>query len=346
VEAMKKKLLGILCVFVAIFTMSHNAGAMEFTINAQQIWGNWAPEIQYLAISCMSGYTCSSYDGNYYWNGNHNSEYGWNNLTTTVKGLRFRLPAGATFTNGEYAQIRIYLRQIDAGNANDSAMARPKSLTSGVEVISLDYQNLNNSDSQIVITMAFTGNVSGGSWVYLTNAGNEFLTDSNNLIYLRESGTYAVAGVGSLWAVRGDNSQAIIDAINNSGDSQAINDLKDSIEEQQSKEDEAVQNIENQTPQDISSSGNTENQASSNLIDLIRSFVSALTSINTGNCDITLDFPSYAGGSRTVNICQNKDKAGNLISVFSSLTLIVFYIPLAIKLLTMIYNEIRSFTNG
>ena len=136
------------------------------------------------------------------------------------------------------------------------------------------------------------------------------------------------------WTGSNDDTAAIIGGLDEINDS--INDFHDDMSD-------AVDNISNQSPSDI---GNSENQATTNLIGLFQSFITAITGVNMGNCNLTLDFPNYAGGSRVVNVCQNKDKAGNMISIFSSLTLIVFYIPLALKLLSMIYNEIRSFTNG
>lgn len=92
--------------------------------------------------------------------------------------------------------------------------------------------------------------------------------------------------------------------------------------------------------------GNSSSTQTTNLIGAFQSFVTALTSLNATNCNVTLAWPSSLGGNMQVNICQNKDYAGNIISVFGSLTLIVFYIPFSLKILSMIYNEIRSFTNG
>lgn len=91
---------------------------------------------------------------------------------------------------------------------------------------------------------------------------------------------------------------------------------------------------------------NSSNTQTTNLIGAFQSFVTALTSLSSTNCNVSLPFPSALGGSMQVNICQNKDYAGNIVSVFGSLTLIVFYIPFSLKILSMIYNEIRSFTNG
>lgn len=109
------------------------------------------------------------------------------------------------------------------------------------------------------------------------------------------------------------------------------------------KEEEAADNIENQSPNDIN---NASNAATTNLIGILSNFVSQLSSFSATNCNVTIPFPVFLGGNKVVNICQNKDKAGDLISIIGSLILIGFYIPLAIVLLKMIYGEIRSFTNG
>lgn len=157
---------------------------------------------------------------------------------------------------------------------------------------------------------------------------------------LRSIDTNIIYGVGHLETI-----EDYLEGLEGMG--QDVGDIKDQLEQRQQQEDDALDNIENQSPEDISESGETENQATTNLIGLFQSFITALSGITqTNNCNITLAFPSYAGGNITVNVCQNKDKGGNIVAVFSSLTLIIFYIPLALKLLSMIYNEIRSFTNG
>lgn len=119
--------------------------------------------------------------------------------------------------------------------------------------------------------------------------------------------------------------------------------IEDIISDWKDKEQQSADAVAAQSPEDIA---NATNEQTTNIIGIISSFLSAITNFSAGTCDLALDFPSYAGGSMTVNVCQNRDRAGNLISLFTSLTLIMFYLPLAFKLLSMIYNEIRSFTNG
>lgn len=329
---MKKKILGILCVLVAVLVMSHNAGAVDLDIDVSTMWTGTAPS--YVQWTTSDGL-------------NHNTFVcgGGTDYRTKVTVLTFEVsPVSSVIKSGDILVLSLSGTSDGNSNVNIDFARELKDSLNNFEVLDIKYSQAGHSSMGVDLYLfARSNGVIRGN--IIRNGGWPWFTMNNT------SGTECMTvGNWALYRVKGDSSQAIVNAINNNNSSTAINNAKDAIvgaiEEQQQKEQAAVDNIENQTPQDLSSSGNTENQASSNLIDLIRSFVSALTTINTGNCDITLDFPSYAGGSRTVNICQNKDKAGNLISVFSSLTLIVFYIPLAFKLLTMIYNEIRSFTNG
>lgn len=124
---------------------------------------------------------------------------------------------------------------------------------------------------------------------------------------------------------------------------QNITNINNSINDHYDKEQEAVDNISNQSPSDIS---NAENQATTNLIGVLSGFINAFSNINATNCSLTLEFPNYAGGTRVVDICQGKDKAPRIVEIGSSLLLIAVFVPLAYILIKMIYNEIRSWTNG
>lgn len=112
------------------------------------------------------------------------------------------------------------------------------------------------------------------------------------------------------------------------------------------KELEGTSNIENQTPEDTAGSS-SENQQTTSIIGTISSFVGAFSNISPAqNCEMDLPFPEFMGGNQRVNICQGKDKAPALITVGSSLLLIITFVPVAFTVLSMIYREIRSFTNG
>lgn len=115
------------------------------------------------------------------------------------------------------------------------------------------------------------------------------------------------------------------------------------LEEMNQREQEGIDNISGQSESDIQGA---ENQVTTNLIGIISSFVSELSNFSPTDCNLDLPLPSFIGGNTTVNICQGKDVLGNFITLFSTLTVLLFYLPLAWVLLKMIYNEIRSWTNG
>ena len=106
---------------------------------------------------------------------------------------------------------------------------------------------------------------------------------------------------------------------------------------------EATDNISNQSASDIDGATNAQ---TTSIIGTISSFVSALGSVQAGSCELTLPFPSFVGGQQVVNPCTGKDKAPTIVQIGSSMLLIVFFVPLAFIVLKMIYNEIRSWTNG
>lgn len=124
---------------------------------------------------------------------------------------------------------------------------------------------------------------------------------------------------------------------------QHILDMSNSIDEMNQREAAGINNIQNQSSSDIQGAENTQ---TTSLINVISGFISAFSGISAGNCNLTLEFPAYAGGTRVVNICSGKEKAPRIVEIGSSLLLILVFVPLAYVLIRMIYNEIRSWTNG
>lgn len=155
------------------------------------------------------------------------------------------------------------------------------------------------------------------------------------LMYSNRNDSSIYVSLASYWyEVITNDQQGVIDELGN---------IDDTLNDQFDKENNAVDNIENQT---TPSSGSAENSTTSSLLQTIQSFVTALQGISATNCNVTLAFPNFAGGSMVVNPCQNKEFAGNIISIGGSLLLVTFYIPVAYMLIRKIYSEIRSFTNG
>ena len=339
---MKRLAFGILCMAGCVLLMSHNSfaasGSRDYT-SAQGAYGY---------------YIGGSYGRNVSFNGNLPQELitgsttqdkalfgvvvnysGINNIITDTDQYhtitwRYNLSASNSNILWEYNESKVPITLSETmGGSTTNFTDKCNYVLSGNDLGVVCSRNYSQGQrpTRVAITIGRTGIFTFGTD---TSLGYSFHNTSSPYV----GATIKLASVSMSWTSSGIDNSAVIDGINN---------IDNKLDEQFDKENAAVDNIGNQQPP---SSGSGENSTTTNLIGVLSSFVSALSGLSATDCNLTLDFPSYAGGTRVVNICQNKDKAGNLISVFSSLTLIVFYVPLAIKLLTMIYNEIRSFTNG
>lgn len=351
-----KLLLGILIPFFAFFVMSQNTSAYTattFGISEYSNGGNWLslPRGESNAANLVGGGTAY-----------------FNNLD----GVRFvRL---AQWGNGQYfagnARIKVTFRQ---NSAADDYNFQPIVNNSGWSIMcgngasfNSPYQfNVSNFNSSyvyggsnssykfhsLVYTFAFNGQFQSsqsGNYDFFCS-----LTKDNGFVDIRYAKTdiyYEDTEVTMTVAV--DESASRLDTVvdqNNTMISQnntIINQNQQIINnsnEYYDKQDQAVDNIDNQSSSDIQGS---DNQQTTSLINVISGFISAFSGITAGNCNLTLEFPNYAGGTRVVNICSGKEKAPRIVEIGSSLLLIVVFVPLAYILIKMIYNEIRSWTNG
>lgn len=329
---MKKLLFGIFICFGVIFVMSHNANALNFNLdyNNYHLWSNLERvyfDLTYNGtVGCSNVQTCSPTNTN--------------GGVIQVQSIQFRNRVN-NIKRGDLIKVNIaLLNRLNYTQQNVLGITNFDTNDSRLTVIGhnvIDQSEFSNTfgDSSSITTQFGIFKVYE---VFIKvnedlPTGYQFkLESSNTFIPLFQyypsrlpNGDYGSLSI-TLYSY------------------QIYEYVGSSQEEAAQKEMESAENIENQTPPSQSQTG--DGAAATNLIGAFSGFVSALGGLSATNCNLTLNFPDFAGGSRVVNVCQNKDKAGNIISVFSSLTLIIFYVPLAIRLLTMIYNEIRSFTNG
>lgn len=336
-ENLKKYITGIICCLCAIFIMSHNASAViqqqvEFvdSYTGQTIQGfGYAPNTG--PMNCNYNCTVST-------NGN-------TDIMSVINTITFNIPAQNYYTDG-IIEYSFTIHKVNNSQSLHDFIAGWNVSDNNFKLMSVEIENQDTNAFSVHLYLKVIAN-GYASYFVLTSQNT-----STYLLALQPGGRIAVSGM-SLWrVVSPETNQNIINAINSQPNySSALNDINsniqdvtDAIEQQQEQEEQATQDAADDASD--AADANSTNQQTSNLIGVLQNFLSAITNFSGTNCNISLAFPSYAGGNMNVNVCQNKDKAGNIIGVFTSLTLIVFYLPLALKLLSMIYNEIRSFTNG
>lgn len=318
--------------FLIILVMSHNAGALTLTDSVDLIRGNMVYQFNCLDCSNFAYSAISDYGYTRIYNPNVD-------VQSQIRGLQLNLPS-ESYLSADYLTLDIFYTNDLANNSLDAYFKSITTTTSGWDLVDVSFDNLSTGGGVVHLTFkcytpkSYTSiyiQSLGGSALYLWN--NEYISSSVATHWRPKSGVNYSQAI-----------QNVVNAINSKDYTQDLEDIKDAIEDQNQQEQEAVEDASDAA--ETAANDNSSNAATTNLIGVISNFISAITNFSGSDCNITLAFPSYAGGSMNVNVCQNKDKAGNIISVFTSLSLIVFYLPLAFKLLSMIYNEIRSFTNG
>lgn len=341
----KKWLLIPLC---AIFLMSHNASALDISQSVTFVKGYSYP---YWSDSNGRSYGQGRYD------------YGTNLSYNSSNAQYFRTDTNSALSAsaGQYVSLTaVIIISVTSQSQAVSIQANPRQYfgmvgsSSSVDCPLIDLTETAFQQSQdqsqtwmlrynISSVCRLKSNVSNNvAMNFSLNGGS-----TSGVDYLR----FVPVFIGVWKAETGFDDTDIINSINRlnttiSGIADKFDDLKDVIEQGQSQEQEATDNIENQTPEDISEDGNTENAQTQSLIASLGGFLSALQGLSATNCNVTLQFPNFAGGSMVVNVCQNKEYTGNIVSVAGSILLVLFYLPLAFVMVNMIYREIRSFTNG
>lgn len=338
---MKKLLFGIFICFASILLMSQNVGAIDFSVDLDSYSIGLHQERQNIDLRlqsdntfCVSVSECRVYRSTY---ASRVVQFRTAN-TYSLKDddiIVWRVFIGAQSQYGDYTSVFPFIQRNFTTNqdylvylGNNSQVVDPNMLYS-------TYALTPNSSEEY-----FTNVISNYKYLSIVDYYFRVLKDDN--YYIGFDSTNYQSYAADIFDI---GAYSTSDAVYFKSLSITEYKYNKSAEEEAAEKDlESTENIENQTPPSSSETG--DGAQATNLINAFSGFVSALGGLSATNCNLTLNFPDFAGGSRVVNVCQNKDKAGNIISVFSSLTLIVFYVPLAIRLLTMIYNEIRSFTNG
>lgn len=329
--------------FFAVFLMSHNASAIELTQEVNLIRGSFKSQIMtdyWNSISCSTSPTAGVYV---------------NELSCPVGVLRlynlFITIPERNYNDGDWIVFQFEVWTPNGVNQNFSNFT---GISYGgihpVDVVDVEVESLDNFSGLITVYTRVWGSFSDNNLKFVGAQGVNGIFDLVSTT--GSTGAFIRPSTTTVWHSTSVNTQGIIDAINNQPNytqnlnniNNGINDVKNSIDNQNEEEKQETQDASDDAAAEVGEVA--DNAATSNLIGIISNFISAISDFTGGNCNLSLAFPSYAGGTLNVNVCQNKDKAGNIIEVFTSLTLIVFYLPLALKLLSMIYNEIRSFTNG
>lgn len=334
--------------FAVVLLMSHNTFAAEVTFDATIKSANFPSDFYYCVTYAPTGYYTSGQCGSRYWASTAQNQVRYDSGNTSIAGIKFFTPTGYSGVYNDIVQVEFDIMQGSgsANNAIDISLIGFRSNTSTFDVIDVSPVRTTNNTTHVTALLWAKGNFSSNTAIILIPANVETANSNNysdNFIWFRETGDLVVGGLVNVFHIRSSGGQQFDDT----NIVESLDEVKEAIENSSSAESEAADNISNQTPSGMSESGGSgENSQTSSLLATLGSFLTAITNLQATNCNVVLAFPQFAGGSQTVNVCQNKEFTGDIVSIGGSVILVMFYLPVAFMLVSKIYSEIRSFTNG
>lgn len=352
-----KLFLGIIIPFFAFFLMSQNVEAVALDTSSFDLHYAANGSSSYLWQNGMKyGQNTGGTQGiNYV---NLSTGYGFANLyqfnTSAVNAtgnymtINFETNIVVTGASpayrGEFVNLPYMSIQVCTGTGAFSNMQLiDKSLSSAVT-------EWNDGKS---LTLTFYGSASyrnigqGSSGIIVCQIGNPnyaFLTTTNAFSTTYINRVFFEQNPGSIEFSNNINDALLQMQVNQNNT--IINQNQQILDQNQAVIDQDNSAYDSISGQDANNIDGSTNAQTASLISVISGFISAFSSINPTNCDMNLELPDFAGGSRLVNICSGKENAPQIIEIGSSLLLICVFVPLAFVVIKMIYSEIRSWTNG
>ena len=346
-----KRFAYILLPVLSFFLMSHNAFAeVQLTQDVYLVRGNFQTT---LANYSTTNNSCL---------GVSNALWLVNNCTDQnvfFSFLRVNIP-NMDYHTGYFLTMDLYLYNNNNDNSLDAWMSGLR-VASGsenwIDLVDTTYEQL--SDSSGVVHLTFR------AYTLATHSTLDLNFRNENFLKLY-NGDRLAFGTATVWNTRSASNytadiQSAVTAINNLNSTlntmsgklnnlgtiadrqnvtnQKLDQLYQQQQQEQAKEDQAIDNIEDQTASDITG---TDNQNTTNLIGLFSSFVTAMGNASSTNCNFDGDFGNLDLGQ--MNFCRDNPPA--IVQVIGSLVLIAVFVPLAYFLVNRIIAEVRSFTNG
>ena len=335
--------------FAVVLLMSHNSFATGVSLDSTVMVANFPTDTYWCATYAPTGYYTSGQCNQRYWVSDVNNMIKYDSGNTSVAGIKFFTPTGYSGAYNDIIQYEfdIFMGSGAANNSIDISMVSVRSNTANFEVIDISTYYTSNNTTHVKVLLWAKGAYSSNTPIilipaYVESANSNYY--SSNFMWFRETGDTAGGGLESVFHIRSSSQNTQFD---DTDVLNSIDEVKDAIQEATDSENEAAENIADQSPEGMADDGGSgENSQTTSLIGTLTSFLTAITNLSATNCNVVLAFPQFAGGSQTVNLCQNKEYTGNIVSIAGSIILVMFYLPVAFMLVSKIYSEIRSFTNG
>lgn len=321
-----KRISGIILCLLAILLMSHNTYALELTQDVYLVRGSFRSQIMTDHWNSVSCTTSPSADV-------------WvNEISCPVGVLRLydiylSIPQ-RTYTTGDWIVFQIEVWSPNGVNQNYSNFT---GLSYGgsnpVDVVDVEVESLDNYSGLITVYTTVYGTFSDSNLRFVGAQGTNGIIDIVSTS--GSSGAYIRPSTTTVWHSVSNNTQGIIDAINNNS-APSADDIADAIND---GEQEATQDAADEAQDAADDSSSDASTATSSLISVIGGFVNVLTSAQPTNCKINANLNHIDMGQ--LDLCANP--VPSYIQIIGSIILICAAIPLAIVLFNRFIGLFRSF---
>lgn len=335
---MKRRFLGIFLCLLSILLMSHNTFAADVSFDDVHVYFQPTQVLTYCSNGWSTGY-CNNVNAS-------NQSLGLttiNFMGSNIQGLQagqYYFETYIGLSSGASTEAPYVVATPKLANSNTVSFESVSSTTRGSTTVRL-YRLLSfwTGGTDISAGLQILPPNGTGAW---TNTG-AYQVASFTIYRVNNSdatNTQIVNAINSQ-SQSLNNINNAINTLNNSTNSNGVklDEINNSIQEQNDKENAAIDNIDNQSTSDIQG---TDDSNTTSLIGLFSSFVSALSSASATNCNINGDMGNIDLG--TLNFCRDAPPA--IVQIIGSIFLIVLFVPLAYFLVKRIIAEVRSFTNG
>ena len=341
---MKRRFLGILICLLAVFLMSHNSSAITLTQDVYIAYNAFNSTMATTSWTCYNDSTCPTWSSGTYVQ--TLSSYGAN-----INTLYVTIPQ-RNYIEGDWIVLQFEMNQSRTPYATHSSfLGMNYAGTHSLALVDYDYDDLTDNSALVTVyirvlasfndnNLYFTG-MSGPSTAILQLQAPANASSPGQFKILQTSIWHERQAVSYNSALQGISSQ--LDGLGNEIASvdRGINNLNDTIQDQNDKENEAIDNIDGQDTSDIDSGDNT------NVVNFIGQISSLFTQIRdiepASECVISGDLGHIDIGN--INFCTGKDKMPFIVNFFSFIFVTLTSLWLAFYLMKRIlalYSWARS----
>lgn len=313
---------------LAIFVMSHNAGALTLTDSVDLIRGNMVYQFNCLDCSNFAYSAISDYGYTRIYNPNAD-------LQSQIRGLQLNLPS-ESYLSADYLTLDIFYTNDLANNSLDAYFKSITTTTTGWDLVDVSFDNLSTGGGVVHLTFkcytakSYTSiyiQSLGGSALYLWN--NEYISSSVATHWRPK------AGVNYSQAI-----QNVVNAINSKDYTQTLNSINESVNNINSDVEDATQDASDAAQDTADTAQDDSDATGTSLLSVFTSVIGVIINSQETTCSFDSHLP-FMSGAGSIDLCMFQPPA--VVQTISSLLALALFVPFGLHMYKRFISITRSF---